>query len=60
MRRRYERLPVKEGRDNIILSIYDMKSGRFTCKRLIAFLAPDTNGEIAFGLMQDVEDPGKQ
>jgi hypothetical protein len=45
MRRRYERLPVKEGRDNIILSIYDMKSGRFTCKRLIAFLAPDTNGE---------------
>lgn len=56
MLRRYERLPVKEGRDNI----YDMKSGRFTCKRLIAFLAPDINGEIAFGLMQDVEDPGKQ
>ncbi|MFC2662544.1 MAG: EAL domain-containing protein, partial [Eubacterium sp.] len=52
----------EDGRGYIssIFSIYDMKSGRFTCKRLIAFLAPDTNGEIAFGLMQDVEDLGKR
>ncbi|MGN1382814.1 MAG: EAL domain-containing protein [Eubacterium sp.] len=40
-------------------SVYDPKSERYLNKEMMTFLAPNTDGNLAFGIMRTVEDPGR-